>query len=104
MGKEESKSKRVGLGAASPLLHSAHSAPVEEEEEEEEGRIFRGWISSTSTRNREMLITSTHGCCRLRTSTSSCQVREDYVLERSMCSRKCSSDEDCRNGGQDRER
>lgn len=28
-----------------------------------------------------------------------CKLRVDYVLERSMCSKKCSSDEDCRDGG-----
>ncbi len=28
-----------------------------------------------------------------------CQLRIDYVLERSMCSKKCSSDNDCKDGG-----
>jgi hypothetical protein len=28
-----------------------------------------------------------------------CKLRVDYVLERSMCSKKCGSDEDCRDGG-----
>lgn len=28
-----------------------------------------------------------------------CRLRVDYVLERSMCSRKCSSDNDCKDGG-----
>ena len=28
-----------------------------------------------------------------------CRLRVDYVLERSMCSKKCSSDNDCKDGG-----
>ena len=28
-----------------------------------------------------------------------CKLRVDYVLERSMCSKKCGSDDDCRDGG-----
>jgi hypothetical protein len=28
-----------------------------------------------------------------------CKLRVDYVLERSMCSKKCSDDSDCRDGG-----
>lgn len=32
-------------------------------------------------------------------STGVCKLRVDYVLERSMCSKKCSSDADCRDGG-----
>jgi hypothetical protein len=28
-----------------------------------------------------------------------CRLRIDYVLQRSMCSKKCSSDDDCRDGG-----
>lgn len=31
--------------------------------------------------------------------TGTCRLRVDYVLERSMCSKKCSSDADCRDGG-----
>lgn len=31
--------------------------------------------------------------------SGTCKLRVDYVLERSMCSKKCSSDEDCRDGG-----
>lgn len=30
---------------------------------------------------------------------SRCQLRIDYVLERSMCSKRCSSDADCKDGG-----
>lgn len=32
-------------------------------------------------------------------NTGSCKLRVDYVLERSMCSKKCSDDADCRDGG-----
>lgn len=32
-------------------------------------------------------------------NTGTCKLRVDYVLERSMCSKKCSSDADCRDGG-----
>ncbi len=31
--------------------------------------------------------------------TGVCKLRVDYVLERSMCSKKCSNDADCRDGG-----
>jgi hypothetical protein len=32
-------------------------------------------------------------------TTGECQLRISYVLERSMCSKKCSSDSDCKDGG-----
>ncbi|MEM9456393.1 MAG: hypothetical protein AAGF11_19585 [Myxococcota bacterium] len=32
-------------------------------------------------------------------NTGSCRLRVDHVLERSMCSKKCSDDSDCRDGG-----
>ena len=32
-------------------------------------------------------------------STGVCKLRVDYVLERSMCSKKCDDDADCRDGG-----
>lgn len=32
-------------------------------------------------------------------TASACKLRVDYVLERSMCSKKCSTDADCRDGG-----
>jgi hypothetical protein len=32
-------------------------------------------------------------------STGVCKLKVDYVLERSMCSKKCGSDADCRDGG-----
>ena len=32
----------------------------------------------------------------------SCQLRTDYVLERSMCSKRCSSDDDCNDSGASR--
>lgn len=32
-------------------------------------------------------------------STGVCKLKVDYVLERSMCSKKCSTDADCRDGG-----
>jgi len=35
----------------------------------------------------------------LESSTGVCKLKVDYVLERSMCSKKCGSDEDCRDGG-----
>jgi hypothetical protein len=31
--------------------------------------------------------------------TQSCRLRRDYVLSKSMCSKKCSSDDDCKDGG-----
>lgn len=33
------------------------------------------------------------------TNTSRCELRIEYVLERSMCSKRCSSDDDCKDGG-----
>ncbi len=35
----------------------------------------------------------------LNASTGVCKLRVDYVLQRSMCSKKCGSDADCRDGG-----
>jgi hypothetical protein len=32
-------------------------------------------------------------------SSGECQLKIEYVLERSMCSKKCSSDSDCKDGG-----
>jgi hypothetical protein len=32
-------------------------------------------------------------------NVGSCKLRVDYVLQRSMCSKKCNSDADCRDGG-----
>jgi hypothetical protein len=32
----------------------------------------------------------------------SCELRVSYVLERSMCSKKCSDDKDCKNSGNDK--
>lgn len=32
-------------------------------------------------------------------NVGACRLRVDYVLERSMCSRRCTSDDDCRDGG-----
>ena len=32
-------------------------------------------------------------------SSGNCQLKIEYVLERSMCSKKCSSDSDCKDGG-----
>jgi hypothetical protein len=34
-----------------------------------------------------------------RNAAGSCTLRIDYVLERSMCSKKCASDDDCKDGG-----
>jgi hypothetical protein len=33
------------------------------------------------------------------TERGMCELRIEYVLERSMCSKKCSSDDDCKDGG-----
>lgn len=33
------------------------------------------------------------------TASGTCQLRIDYVLDRSMCSKKCSTDDDCKDGG-----
>ena len=38
-------------------------------------------------------------CVRKATGDGKCVLSMDYVLERSMCSKKCSSDEDCRDAG-----
>jgi len=33
------------------------------------------------------------------TTTNRCELRIEYVLERSMCSKRCGSDDDCKDGG-----
>ena len=35
----------------------------------------------------------------LESNTGVCKLKVEYVLERSMCSKKCSTDADCRDGG-----
>jgi|GEM_PF-928014 len=38
-------------------------------------------------------------CVANEDGSGSCRLRNQYVLERSMCSKKCSSDADCQNAG-----
>lgn len=38
-------------------------------------------------------------CAARSDGSGACRLRADYYLERSMCSKKCNSDEDCANGG-----
>ena len=38
-------------------------------------------------------------CVMTSADTGACRLRIDFVLERSMCSKKCSSDADCQDGG-----
>ncbi len=38
-------------------------------------------------------------CVAQESGTGSCRLRNQYVLERSMCSKKCSSDSDCQSAG-----
>lgn len=38
-------------------------------------------------------------CVPKRSGGGKCQLRMDYVLSRSMCSKKCDSDSDCKDGG-----
>ena len=38
-------------------------------------------------------------CIQSSQNEGNCRLRVDYVLERSMCSKKCASDNDCKDGG-----